>query len=869
MRLIQPAFAAGEISPSLGGRVDLAKYKVALKTCRNFVIHRHGGASNRGGTQYLNNTLGNKQARLIPFEFSVEQNYVLEFTDLKMRVFKDGALVESSPGVPLEVTSPFTLAQILEARYTQSADVLYLVHPDVAPQDLTRTSHTSWTFAVHGTTGPTITSGMVVTTLVFTAPHRAAVTITGISAADPAQVTAVGHGLVDDYLIRITGVVGTMSALNDKIFRVKNLSPVDTDNFKLMDINGNPYSTVGLGYTSGGAAEYPTKSAYYKIIGVNDAGEESSNGIITTSCAVGNPWPSGAEVALAWTAAVGGSITGYNIYKSDYLNSNYGFIGFTTSTSFRDNNIIPDYTDTPQVSQTPFTGSGNYPGAVTIFQQRLMFARTDNQPQTLFASQIGLFSNFSTSDPLKDSDAIEATIASRQVNEIRHLVPIRQLLVMTSSTEWLCGAANNNGAITPTAISFDIQGYRGSSDVAPVVIGNTVLFLQRGGQVVRDLRYQLQDDSYTGDDLSVMAPHLFQGRNIIAWAYQGNPDSVVWCVRDDGILLGLTYLREQEIWAWHRHDTDGYFESICSLPGDPGQPDEIYVVVRRLVNGSWVRFVEQFRERLPDNDLNQAYFVDAGLTWDNPIAITGFSGTGTNVVTTATAHGLSTGDYVRITELLGAEASGTLLPLDTLNGTWFQITKIDATSFTLLDMTGPDTIPPTAYPEVDASLYSSYISGGYMRRGVTSISGMGHLAGVDVAVLADGNVLSLTVSAGGVVTLPRRFATVHIGLPFTADLETLELEEQGQVSGVRRQTRAIIVRLLNTRGVFAGSDEDHLLEMKLRTTEGYLEATRMFTGDKDMAINTKWARSARVMIRQSDPLPVTVLMIIPEVELEE
>jgi len=867
VRLIQPAFAAGEISPSLGGRVDLAKYKIALKTCRNFIVHRHGGASNRGGTQYLNNTLGNAQARLIPFEFSVEQNYVLEFTEKKLRVFKDGALVESTPGVPLEVVSPFTLEQILEARYTQSADVMYLVHPDVAPQDLTRTSHTAWTFAVHGTTGPTITSGMSIFSSVFTAPNRAAITITAITAADPAQITSVGHGLVDDFLIRITGVVGTMgAALNEKIFRVKNLSPVDPDNFQLMDINGNPFSTAGLTYTSGGSAEYPKKTLYYKVIAVNDAGEESPNGLAVSTAVVGNPWLSGAEVVLTWNAAVGGGITGYNIYRSDNFNSIFGFIGYTTGLTFRDDNIAPDYTDSPQISQTPFTGAGNYPGAVAIFQQRLVLARTDSQPQTVFASQTGLFSNFSTSDPLKDSDAIEATIASRQVNEIRHLVPIRQLLVMTSSTEWLCGA---NGPITPTDISFDVQGYRGSSDVPPVVIGNTVLFLQRGGQVVRDLRYQLQDDSYTGDDLSVMSPHLFEGRNIIAWAYQGNPDSILWCVRDDGVLLGLTYLREQEIWAWHRHDTNGLFESICSLPGDPGQPDEVYVVVKRLVNGSWVRFVEQFRDRLPDDDLSQAYFVDAGLSWDNPVVVSGFSGSGTNLVTTATAHGLATGDYVRITELLGAGVTGTLLSLDDLNDTWFEVEVVDATSFRIRDITGPATIPPTTYPTIDAALYSAYISGGKVRRGVTTISGMDHLAEMEVAVLADGNVLSLTVSAAGVVTLPRRFATVHIGLPYTADLETLELEEQGQLSGKRRQTRAAILRLLNTRGVFVGSDEDHLLELKLRGSEGYLEATRMFTGDKDIAINTKWARSARIMIRQSDPLPVTVLMTVPEVEVEE
>ena len=960
MRLLQPAFAAGEVAPSLGGRVDLAKYRIGLKTCRNFLIHKHGGASNRGGTQYLNNTKSNLQARLIPFEFSITQNYVLEFTHLKMRVFKDGAIVESSPGVPLEVTSPYTLAQILEARYTQSADVLYLAHPSVAPQDLTRTSHTAWTFSVHGTVGPVITSGMASPTAVYTAPRRN-LKVTAITAASPAEVTTDGaHGFLDGQTVTFSGIIAAPphmgTILNGFIFSIRNLAVPDPTKFEIYTTGGAAVDTTGKNFGGAGAAvTTPFAQAYYKIIGVNDLGEESSNGIATTNVNVDSPWTAGAQVLLTWTAAVGGGITGYNVYKSDQINGNFGFIGYVTGTAFTDNYIKPDLTAGPQVSKTPFSGSGNYPGAVGIFQQRLMYGRTDNNPQTFVASRTGLFSNFSISDPLTDSDAVTAAIASRQVNEIKHIVPMKQLLIMTSSTEWLCGAANNNGAITPTSISLDVQGTRGVSDVAPIAIGNTMLFVQRGGQVVRDLRYQLTDDSYTGDDLSVMAPHLLTGHNIVAWAYQANPDSVIWCVRDDGILLGLTYLREQDIWAWHRHDTDGLFESICALPGDDGKPDEIYFVVKRFIGGAWVRFVEMLRDRMPDDDLEQAYFVDAGLSYDVPLTITGFSTSGTNLVTvspprtanfpvttaslpftfavpatanlrvylvntstsaetlltlgvgyTATLinsganggtvaldgtlyptgipagytgyvtciHGMSTGDKVRITGLVGAKVVDPLISFDDpdnpINGTWFEVLNVGTYTFRIRSIKGPDTVPPTTYPLVDASLYVAYRSGGFARKGVLTVSGLGHLASTEVVALADGTVFKGAVSSGGVLTLPRRFATIHVGLPFVSDLETLELESPDmQIAGKKRQTAMVNMRLLNTGGILVGPDEDHLLEAKFRNTEGYLEATRLFTGDKRMPVDASWKRSARVMIRQEYPLPVTVLDLIPEVDIEE
>lgn len=943
VRVLQPSFGAGELSPSLSGRVDLAKYRVGLKTCKNFFIHRHGGASNRPGFTYKGGARG--EGRLIPFQFSVEQNYMLEFTNLRIRVLKDGEFVQlplvgtawkwtasgavagafylekAAGGDPAIVTpervfllgseadngtiatlgegewawgnvdalafntlyvhlaggtdpdtltaadvttdvlivTTYTTAMLPTLKYEQSADVLFLVHPSAPPADLTRTSHIAWTFTTHGTAAPSITSGMTTITATYTAPRWGSLNITSVSAASPARVNIPGHGLADGTRIVIAGTTGTMSTLlNNKMFLAKF---VDANNFDLLDITGNNFPTTTFVHTAGtGTVSSPTATMYYKIVGVTADGQET-DGIILTSAVVDLPWAQSALVKLDWNAAVGGGVVGYNIYKTTANGGNYGFIGYTTETEFNDDNILPG-AEGPQISQTPFSGSGKYPGAVGIFQQRLWFARTDEQPQTVFGSQTALFSNFSTSDPLRDSDAVEATLASRQVDEIKHLVPLRQLVAFTSGAEWIVQSGSGQGGpITPTSVSFDTQGYRGCTDVRPIVIGNSAIFVQRGGAIIRDLFYNLQDDSLTGNDLSILASHLFKDHYIKDWAFQQTPDSIVWTIRDDGKLLGLTYIREQDVWAWHQHDTEGEFESIASLPGKSGKPDEVYVITRRYINSTWVRFIEILSERLPESNVRKGCFLDASLSYDAPVTITAMSKASPCVVTTSTAHGLSNGDRVFISDIdQYKDTEG----FEQLNKTWFVVSGVAGLSFSLLDLDG---VTP-----IDTTAYEPWFSGGEARKGVSLISGLEHLAGHEVSILADGNVMPIdTVSALGTITLPRKFATVHVGLPYTCDLQSLSLEaSDGQsLFGQKQRVIYVVVRFENTRGVFFGPDADHLDEMKTRNYEGYLEETQMFTGEKDLQFDGKWERSGQVFLRQEDPLPVTVLLWAPEVEVEE
>ena len=674
LRLMQPSFAAGELTPALHARVDLAKYNVGAKQLKNFFVHAHGGASNRQGTDYVATALG--VTRLIPFQYNVEQAYVLEFSNLKMRVLKDGALVESG-GVPLEVVSPFPTAALAELKFVQSADVMYITHPDYAPRSLTRSSHTVWTFATVSFT-PTIS-----------AP---------------------------------TGLAGSYN----------------------------------------GTGSY---NIDYKVSAVSAAGEESlPSSAITVSADTTGDWEAGKYVSLSWTAVSGADY--YKVYKNP--RGYYGYIGIAETTSFKDDNISPATDNGPQSAYNPFTGAGSYPGVAGIFEQRLIFGRTDNAPQTIWASQTGIFNNFGTGRPLRDTDSIEAALASTQVNEIRWLVPFDELIVFTSGGEWIMTNGDNSDALTPTSVQYKVQGYRGCADVKPIVIGDTVIFVQRGGQVVRDLQYRLESDKYAGSNLSVLSEHLFRNRQIVAWAYQQTPSSIVWVVLDDGSFCSFTYLPEHEVWAWCPQETDGIVEEVASIPGD--EEDEVYFVVKRNINGSDVRFVEKLHTR-DFTAIEDAFFVDCGLTYDGVAA--------------------------------------------------------------------------------------------------TVISGLDHLVGETVSILADGNVSpQQVVAVGGTITLPQAASVVHVGLPYTSTLETLnvDLTAQGDtLQGKKKVINQVTLRLEDTRELWIGPDTDHLVQVPFRTDEGYEEATRLYTGDKRVTIRSSWGTNGRIVIRQSDPLPITILAIIPEV----
>lgn len=346
----------------------------------------------------------------------------------------------------------------------------------------------------------------------------------------------------------------------------------------------------------------------YKVVAV-DADGRQSLASEAGSCEGKHPsdWVVGNRTDLSWTAVDGAAE--YNIYREEA--GYYGFIGVSSTTTFTDNNYQADTADTPREDWDPFAG-GNNPAVVAFHQQRMVLAGTRDDPQAFYLSRSGDFENFRKSRPLQDDDPVEYLIASGSIDAIAWAASFGDLLLGTSGSEYKAGG--NGGAITPGSITITAQSYWGSAGLAPIIIGNAILHVQRHGAHVRDLFYSLEKDGYAGNDLSILAPHLFEGHRLRQWAYQQTPGSVLWIVRDDGLLLALTYLKEHDIWGWSRHPTDGEVLSVCAVSGQ--DRDELLLLVRRRdADGKEGCFLERLAPQWQDGaPVEEAFFVDCGLS---------------------------------------------------------------------------------------------------------------------------------------------------------------------------------------------------------------------------------------------------------------
>jgi hypothetical protein len=490
-----------------------------------------------------------------------------------------------------------------------------------------------------------------------------------------------------------------------------------------------------------------------------------------------------------------------------------------------------------------------YPKEVEFFSDRLIFAGTVTDPQTLWMSQTGDYTNFGKSTPFADSDAISTTINSRKINDITDLVGLDSLLILTAGTEWKLDTGST-AAVAPDTVGFKPQSYNGSGAVPAIVIDDTGLYIQKRGQSIRELS---TDESYTGKyggrDITAFSNHLFAGHEIVEWAYQQYPFSIVWAVRDDGILLCLTYMKEHDVVGWTRVETDGIVESVCVIP--EGDEDAVYVVVKRTIEGlttSVRRYVERLSSRLID-DVRFSTFLDSFLTFDGRITdgtTIGVSGSppltvGVEYTLTASASKFVAGDlddYV----VIGYDAG-----LNGGLGMRFKITEyLSATQVTGLLETQYG-----AFTNTDWGI----------ARG--TLAGLDHLEGETVGALADGAVMDdQEVTTGEVTVEPAVIACV--GLKYNSDMETLEINAPGAETLFTKNKliKELGVLLQESRSVRIGPDFDNLDEIDAKqTTEYGLPDT--LDGTFEQPIRSSWAERGRVCIRQSDPLPISILGIVP------
>jgi hypothetical protein len=895
-RVYSRSFAGGELSPEMFGRIDDVKFQTGAAKMRNFIATPQGPAENRPGTQFVAETKDStKRARLIPFTYSTTQTMVLEVGDRYIRFHTQGATLQAGspaayngatayvigdlvssggtnyyciapttgnappnatywyplPSSAYEIPTPYLEADIPTIHYVQSADVLTLVHPNYAPRELRRLGATTWTLSTISFVAPVAVPGAPT----VTASRGDALNITGITQANPGVITTVGnHGFAVGDSIYVNG--GTMTQLAG-FYLVNSVPAANTLSVKAYDTGVPVNTTTYTAWSSGGFVQFGDKSLdfdnYYVVTAiaqnaVDESAASPSGNVINNLNAIG------AKNTISWSA-VSGALR-YNIYKRQ--SGLYGYIGQTASTSFDDDNIAPDMGITPPIVETPFVGAGNYPRAVSYFEQRRIFAGTNNAPQTMWMTRSGTESDLSYTLPSKDSDRINIRVAAREANTINHIVPLTQLLLLTSAAEWRVSPVNSD-VLTPSTISVRPQSYIGANDVQPEIVNNTVVYCAARGGHVRELGYSWQASGFVTGDLSIRAAHLFDDLDITDMCYSKAPQPILWFVSSNGNLLGLTYMPEQQIGAWHQHDTDGLFESTTAVA--EGSEDRVYVIVKRTIGGVTKRYVERMASR-QITTLEESFFVDCGLTYDGNNA----------TATTVTVSGGTTWGPSDVLTITASSAifqfPSTSTPPTDINdaivltdaaGNKYRL-RIIGTSSTTVATARVDVTLPVALRNTATTVW------GFAR---DTVSGLSHLEGKTVSILADGAVQPQRTVSSGSVTIDRAAVVIHVGLPYESDLQTLPavMSLDGYGQGRYKNVNKAYIRVFKSSGIFIGPTADRLVEAKQRTTEPYGTPPSLKSDEIDVDLKPAWRAGGQVYLRQADPLPLSVVGLTLEVVL--
>ena len=758
-------FTGGELSPRLDGRNDLAKYSSGCSTLENLIVYPHGSAARRPGTNHVAEVKDStKKTRLIPFEFSTTQTYMLEFGDQYIRFYKDNGQILSG-GSAYEISTPYLEAELFDLKFAQSADVMYICHPNHEAEKLSRTGHTSWSLTdVDFTKGPFLDANTTGTTLTPSSASTGSRTITASA---------------------VTGING-------------------------------------------------------------------GSGFLAT-----------------------------DIGRQIHFNSGYGIITGRTNTTEITVNVTTAFANANAITNWylgAFSDTTGHPSCVTFFEQRLAFAATLNNPQTVYFSKSGDYENMDANlgGTIADDDAIIYTIASNQVNAIRFMTATRTLIIGTAGGEFAVSGGGTDNAITPTNILIKKQSNHGAANVDAIAVGNATLFLQRARRKIRELAYNFDVDGYVAPDMTILAEHITEG-GLTQVAYQQEPNQIIYATREDGELVGLTYQREQQVTAWHRHIFGGRFGIATITVSDYANIANKTKLTLTKSDGTTVDFdsttgtagTNEFKTETNNNttatNLKTAINAHADFTATVASAV---------VTVTETAHEatgyltIKSFDSTRLTAISEGKAvvdSVAVIPTDdkeyqawviikrTING----VTRRYVEYLNELDFDETDN---TSFNFLDSAL-------SYSGSAATTISGLDHLEGQVVSVLADGATHPNETVSSGAITLDRSSKNVKVGLAYTSLLQTMRLDagsQDGTSQGKTKRIYDITVRMYETIGIEVGPNLNDMERIPFRSSANLMdEGIPPFTGDKEVEFRGNYETDGFIYARQTQPLPFTILSLYP------
>ena len=810
----QTNFTSGELTQKLAGQVDFKKYNNGVATMENMTVFPQGGTSRRYGSRFVGEVKNSANAtRLIPFEFNVTQSYILEFGDQYIRFYKDnGQIVEASK------------------------------------------------------------------------------TISGLTAANPGVVTATSHGYSNGDHVWINSVSG-MTEVNGRRFTVANKT---TNTFELSGVNTSGYTA----YSSGGTAEkvYEISTSYTSAQVFDLKFTQSADTMYIVH-------PSHEPTKLTRSGHTSWTLAEVDFQIGPFLDTNTTTTTFTTSattvgtgrtltasgSTFASTDVgrlvklgdgwgkITAYTSATVVTWTinvAATGSGSvtwalgawsnttgFPSTVSFYEQRLVFAGSTDYPQTIWASESGSYEDFDVGDA-SAADAFIYTIAANRVNVIRWLAPSRDLIVGTAGGEFRVGRPTGE-PLKPDNVTITQQTTYGGHTTQPVQIGNAVLFVQRQKKKIREFAYRFEDDAYVAPDMTLLAEHV-TGDGIDDVDYAQEPESIYWAAREDGVLLGMTYQREEDVIAWHRHLFGGTDQNCTITVSDYANIQSGTTLKFTKSDGTTVTFTsttgtagtDEFKNETNNNttadNIYTAINTHADFTVANPAAavVTVFetspAGTGLLTVESSDTVRLTTTDEKASKVKSVASISETLE-----NQVWLVVERI----------VNGSTVKYVEY--LDSTLNMDSGLSGTVTGSSTTVTGLDHLEGETVQILIDDAVYPVQkVSSGAItVSLPSTFAskTIEVGLGYVSTIKTMRVEagaEAGTAQGRKKRYNEVLVRLYKTVGATINGDQ-----IPFRTSASKMgQPISSFTGDKRVS-NLGWDRDGQVTIQQTQPLPMTILGI--------
>ena len=890
--LLVTALNAGELSPYMDARTDVAKYRSGCRRLENMIVLPYGGVYRRAGTEYLGEAkLANKQCRLIGFNFSVTTRFVLEFGDLYMRVWGNDTPVNHAAGTAwttatayaigdivtsggvsyyataahtsgtfatdlaagrwyaqpasgvLEIPSPYTEAQLRELQYAQINDIMYLAHPSHPPQKLSRLADNDWTLLPVQFQWPPLLDQNITQETLASSAFIGNVTITARTAGGDLRDNAFLAGHVGSHWAieyersssSISHIIGGnwIGGGDLDISGTWTLTTVGTWQGTLRLLRFKDDVVQQYGYYQIAPA---TRSGTVATVTLANHGVETNDELhvnYTTNTAPFGNLISTPVIATRvdkdnFTFAVANSgatsvsnfhfqnisrmevirelqsdttarnfiVTGEELTRGVYKLQVLNYISATNAKAFLEStdftnggtfvvnsigaggrtasatvkNFLGTRTgNTAKWSEAAFSGVRGYPRAVAVHEQRLCFAGTTHRPNTVWCSKVDDFENFQLGS--NADDGLQFTVASSEGNRIAWMFSQKRLMIGTSGDEWTIGGADSSAPFSASNVQAQRQSSYGSKNARAILLNDVLLFLQRRGRKIRELTYNFERDGWVAPDLCVLAEHITEGE-IVEMAFQQQPDAILWAIKGDGKLVGMSYERDQEVVAWHRHSTDGDFESVATVYGLSGADDEVWFVVKRTISGTTKRYIERFKA-----DNRAKVEAETKADW------------------------------------------------------WF------------LDC---------------AKRYSGTAT--------ATITGLSHLEAKSAGVLADGAVQPNKTVSSGQITLDKAASKVLVGLPFTSTILPMKFDyelQDGATRGRRKRINRASVSLYKSLGGEASSNGTDWLWLYPRDFNDPMDASPPpFSGDAEVVVAGDYSFDGDFYLRQTLPYPLTIRALV-------